>query len=134
MKVWHLAYLKSQGAFGDVEMSTEKMAEIEREGRTYTALAEDGEVLAVAGLLCFWKGRYEAWAFLNQNRPKEFFAIHRITQRYLDTVKGRVEAVVDKTFENGHRWARALGFKVEAETMEKYCPNGNAATLYSRVT
>ena len=40
---------------------------------------------------------------------------------------------VDCEFEQGHRWAKMLGFTMEAERMRAYRPDGGDVALYARV-
>ena len=40
---------------------------------------------------------------------------------------------VDVDFPEAHRWAKMLGFKMEAERMEAYAPDGRACSLYARI-
>ena len=45
----------------------------------------------------------------------------------------RVEMHVDYEFKAGHRWAKMLGFKVDAPRMEHSGFYGNDETLYVRI-
>lgn len=100
---------------------------------SYTAKS-DGQVLACGGVKEYWPGRGEAWVVLSGSAGKELVAIHKATEALLAScgIK-RIEATVDRNFQQGHRWVKLLGFKLEANRMVAYFPNGNDGSLYARV-
>jgi len=60
--------------------------------------------------------------------------VHRLVHYVLDNCPlRRVEAYVDFEFEPGHRWARMLGFKLEAPRMKCHRPDGGDSALYARI-
>lgn len=101
----------------------------------FAAIMPDGKVLGAAGLHCDVDGRATVWALLSPSvEPKLFLKIHRTAERYLAVQPyRRIEATVDCDFKEGHRWALALGFELEAERMRKYDPAGRDHSLYARV-
>ena len=100
---------------------------------SYTAI-HDGEPIAVAGILPCWHGRAIAWAFLSDIGPRDFLMIHRAVERFLDNCGfNRVEISVDCDFPAAHRWARLLGFEMEANCMRGYGPDGRDCALYARL-
>lgn len=104
-----------------------------QQAHSYTVL-RDGKVIACMGVVGHWPGRGEAWAMLDAAMPHDFLAIHHLARRFLRVgVFRRVEAVVETGFEAGHRWARALGFELEAPRMAGYGPDGRDYSLYARV-
>ena len=110
----------------------EHAAALER-GMSYTARV-DGKIVVCAGVVEHWEGRGEAWAFLAKDSGKHFVAIHRAVKRFLDVCPiKRIEAAVDYEFEPGHEWVTMLDFKIEAQRMRGYFPDGRDATLYARV-
>jgi hypothetical protein len=104
-------------------------------GPAYTALGEDGAVLAAAGLLPQWPGRACAWAMIAHNAGPHFLRITREVRRVLEACDfRRIEITVDARFAAAVRWAEMLGFRRETpEPMAAYCPNGNPAYLYALV-
>ena len=116
-------------------MTNDMTYAVEQSGWGYTAIGAREQILACAGIVPQWHGRGLAWAYLSDPMERhEFLFVHRAVKRFLDTcfIK-RIEMAVDCDFEEGHRWARLLGFKVECERMEAYRPDGGACALYSRV-
>ena len=95
---------------------------------------DDDRVLACGGVTDYWPGRGECWATFTKDVKKEFVLITRAAKTVIDSYPGRrVEASVRCDFEEGHRWIRLLGFKLEAERLEKYLPDGSDVSLYSKV-
>jgi len=95
----------------------------------------NGRIIGFAGLIEFWPGRAEVWAEFSSSITKnEFVSVHRAALRLLDVCPYiRVEAVVDREFKAANRWAVMLGFKVEADRLEAYSPDGRDCRLYARV-
>lgn len=103
--------------------------------RSYTVEREDGVVMLCGGLLEYWNGRAETWASFNKREVrKDFLAVHHQVEKFLDESGfRRIEAAVVLGFENGHRWVKALGFRLEAPVVRKYLPNGKDCSLYARI-
>lgn len=98
------------------------------------AVLVDGRPVCCAGLSEFWPGRAEAWAMVSRHAGPYFLAIHRRAKAYLEkSPMRRIEASVDASFEVGHRWVRALGFKLEAPHRPGYRVDGGDCALYARV-
>lgn len=93
-----------------------------------------GKALGIAGVTPFWPGRSEAFALFGKPTKGEFLSFHRAISRFLSVFPGRVEMVVVADWEKGNRWARMLGFLMEAKRLKNYFPNGADATMYARVT
>jgi hypothetical protein len=95
----------------------------------------EGKVLGCAGIVKMWDNRCLMWSYLGKDVGKHFYKVHKYAMRTLSIIPyDRVEATVDDGFEEGHRWIKMLGFKLETPNpMQKYNPNGSAAFLYSRV-
>jgi len=115
-----------------VEVATPKYAEeLAKHGEAFT-VADDGQIVAVIGLITQWDGCARAYAFLGQNAGARMLHITRKVNAYLaNSAIRRVEAAVQDDFTAGHRWARLLGFKPEG-WMRKYW-NDHDALLYARV-
>lgn len=94
----------------------------------------DGEVIGCSGVMPIWQGRGMAWAYLSDNAGQHFIKVHKAVGKFLDNCYlKRIEMTVDCRFDQAHRWARMLGFKMEAGRMEAYTPSGMDCSLYSRV-
>lgn len=99
----------------------------------FTALV-DGKPIAVAGVTELWANRALMWSFLGKDAGPHLLAIHKATLRAIKALPyRRLEADTPCDFVEGHRWLKMLGFKLEAERMEAYLPNGGDSSLYARV-
>lgn len=106
---------------------------LEMEDWSWTALDGD-EVIGCAGVQPIWQGRGCAWSYISNCGPKQFMTIHKHVKKFLDQCYlKRIEMTVDCRFEQGHRWAKALGFHMEAGRMEAYMPSGMDVSLYARI-
>jgi hypothetical protein len=54
-----------------------------------------------------------AWTYMSPRSGRHMSFITRAVLRNLATIAGRIELTVRRDFEQGHRWARILGFAVE---------------------
>lgn len=94
----------------------------------------DNEPVICSGVVQVWQGRYMAWSYVSKNAGICFVSIHKAVRRFLDTSgHRRIEMAVDCDFPQGHRWARLLGFTLEAERLKAYRPDGGDCALYARV-
>lgn len=83
-------------------------------GPAYTVCTEDGELIACLGLMYQWEGYSKAYAFLGENAGRHMVAMTRRIRAWLDErPERRIDAVVDNSFLQAHRWARLLGFDYE---------------------
>jgi len=75
------------------------------------------------------------WSFVGSDvTPHDFFHLHRLARLFIRSLPyRRLEMHVDCEFVNGHRWARALGFRCEAPRMRAFLLNGLDAALYARI-
>lgn len=100
----------------------------------YSVLDNDEKVIACAGVLPQWRDRAFGWSFIAADAGRHFLYIHRSVSAFLDGVPvRRIETTVDCEFAAGHRWARLLGFMLEAERMRGYRVDGGDCALYARV-
>lgn len=115
------------------EMTEEQMGALEFADYIFTLIRKsDNKVVACGGIANYWPGRGEIWGTFSKDCQKEFIAIHRFSLKIIREWKGRrIEAAVATEFSRGHRWMRALGFKVEAPLLKSYLPNGGDVVLYS---
>jgi len=134
-KAEHLAAIQLQSAQAYLSdwVSEAQCKALEEQDASYTALYE-GKPIAAAGMIPQWQGRTLCWAFIGEVTQAQFLAVHRATKRIIDgNYCKRLEMTVDCDFVQAHRWARMLGFKMEAPVMEAYNPNGGNCSLYARV-
>lgn len=100
----------------------------------FAGVAPDGSVVGAAGLYPMWNGRAVCWALLGANAGPYFVQIHRAVLRFLKVqTHRRIECTVDCDFDAGHRWARMLGFQLEAERMQAFDAAGKDHALYARI-
>lgn len=135
LKIEHVIQLKEIGALTYLtnHVDTEKLKVLVNQPHSFAAV--DGEeVLACLGVIEYWKGRGEAWAFFRQNIGARFVSIHRQVVSFLDSVDvRRIEACVEVDFERGHRWIKQLGFVMECPLMPFYQINGQSSSRYVRI-
>ncbi len=99
----------------------------------FTAIV-DGEIVACAGVIEYYKGRGEAWSYLSSDLGSNMVLVFRAIKNYLDTVDvRRIEMTVDVDFAEGHRFAKLLGFELEAPRMKAYDLDGRDKALYARI-
>lgn len=130
----HLLKLQLQEgqAYGQSMLTPELAASLVGE-YTFTALV-DGEPIAVGGVTELWANRALVWTFIGQTAGPHFVALHKAVLRGLDLAPHRrLEADTPCEFEQGHRWLRMLGFKLEAERMTAHRPDGGDSALYAKV-
>jgi hypothetical protein len=89
------------------------------------------KVIFCAGRSLIWEGRYMLWAVLSQDACKHMLCVTREIKSFLQLCRGRLEVVVDSKFEEAHRWARILGFKLHHHE-EMFLPDGGDADIYVR--
>lgn len=100
----------------------------------YALVNEKGIACAVGGISKIWEKRFIAWMLFATEKPAHFLMVHKAVARFLDSqTDGRIEALVDADFPQGHRWIKMLGFKKESERMRKFYPDGTDAYLYAKV-
>lgn len=131
----HLKEMQEQEAMSYLSayLNNEHLLHFENSHHSFTFLI-DKRVVMCAGVLEFYPGRGEAWAILDKSCKKDFMKIHNGVERFLDLcpVK-RIEAVIDTDFVPGHRWAKTLGFQMEAPCLKAYRPNGKDCSMYARI-
>lgn len=129
----HITRLRAQDAQqGGEPMTFNYGRTLERVGPAISCITDSGDVVMCAGYGELWAGRHVAWAVLSQSACKHMLRLTRIVKAMLGTPTGRVEAIVEYDFEQGHRWVRMLGFDVEIPKAVKYLPGGVDASVYVR--
>lgn len=103
-------------------------------GHAFTIRSPEGRVIAHMGILHQWEGRALAWALLGPDLLRYMLPLTRAVRFYLDGCGyRRIEACIDIDHDQGHRWARLLGFECETPApMKGFYPNGRPAYLYAR--
>lgn len=96
----------------------------------------DGDIVGIVGITHMWPGVAEVWSILSE-KSKDFpITLHRNVLDLLNVYQEdynmhRFQLTVLKGFEEGYKWANALGFKAEA-IMVKYDASGNDHILFAR--
>lgn len=102
-------------------------------GDAYSVMDGD-EVIAVAGVMSYGDGRGLAWSYISDVIGSRMLAMTKAVKRFLSLADyRRIEMIVDCDFEQAHRWARVLGFRMEAERMKAYGMDGRDCSLYAMV-
>lgn len=131
-KTWHLDCVFEQGSTvaGPLVFSPADLEVLEAQDN-WTILFDD-EPIFCGGVVQSWPGRYAAWALIRHDAAPHMRFITRRTRELLHWRKGRIEVTVREDFENGHRWVKLLGFKVENPPgiLKHYGPEGEAHVSY----
>lgn len=100
----------------------------------FTGIADDGQVMVVAGTMRVWEGRYHLFAYMSLDSGPYMTSITRGVRRFLSTLSGRCETQVSEGFDAGKRWVEMLGFKCETPNgMDAFFPGNRRGYMYSRV-
>lgn len=90
--------------------------------------------LAAAGIIPMHAHCALGWAMLGADAGPYLRDITRAVRKALDESHyPRIEMRVIYDFEEGHRWAKLLGFSVDAPRMRSSGARGEDETLYARV-
>lgn len=136
----HLDFLKLQPAqeWLSALLGDGSGLQIEQGGDGFTGVvntAEGWQVVGCAGVVEVWGGRWQAWALMGKTTPQLFRQAHAGVARFLAAHPARrIETAVLCDFSNGHRWAKALGFRLETERMIGYGPDGKDYAMYVRTS
>ena len=119
---------------GQLSPAPEALRALESSEYAYTVFSDENRVLACGGLALYWKDRGEVWAALAVNCKRDMLGLHRAALRFLKACPARrVEASVFADDKKAHRWAKLLGFQLEAERLRAFMPDGQDAAMYARV-
>jgi len=126
----HLLILDGYSVPDDLE----GIEEIERSDNSYTII-HGNRVVFCGGVATVDVGRGLAWSVLSPNiGGYGLLAVTKFAKRLFNFVNHRrIEMDVDSDFEQGHRWARMLGFDLECERRKSYTKQGKDAALYAMV-
>lgn len=102
--------------------------------KSYTIFDDDFKnVLACIGFKDNGGGRYQGWCLLSIYANKHLISITRFIIYLLESIDyQRFELQVEDGFEEGHRWARILGFQCETPNGMKNYFHGKNLYLYAR--
>ena len=104
------------------------------EGHNSFTYVNKGKPLACFGWVPLYSHRASAWAYISKDAGPCFIEMTRIAKRLFKSLQfKRIEFEVDCEFEQGHRWARILGFKLEAERLRGYRMDGGDSAVYARI-
>ena len=104
-------------------------------GAAYTCISND-QVKAMGGLAEQGDGRALVWALIGKNLTGfEFVRFTKKCKQIVDeATHRRLEIIVKDGFEQGHRWAKALGFMCETPNgMLNWFEDNTKAYLYAKV-
>lgn len=124
-KRWHYGWLEM-----DTAVTESELIQMEQQN-SWTAVV-DGSIVACAGTIVMWPGRHSAWAFMTAATAKHMRFITSAVLKNIEGLKGRIEMTVQADFPAGHRWAKILGFRVEAPLLRAYGPDGADHVGYVR--
>ena len=100
---------------------------------SFTCIDND-KVLACFGWVQIYPTRGSLWALISATSGPHFVGMTRIAKRLIDGLAfRRLEMEVDCEFEQGHRWARMLGFKLEAARLHGFRMDGGDSAVYARI-
>lgn len=125
---WHMIRMRIQKQQASAYMATAE--DHAAAGEAFTGMVGN-KVIFCAGRTLIWEGRYMLWAVLSCDAHKYLLTITREIQAFMQLCHGRLEVVVDSKFEEAHRWARILGFKLHHHE-EMFLPDGSDADVYVR--
>lgn len=90
--------------------------------------------VGAGGVFPIYNHRAVAWTFLGADSGPYMHQITRKARSLFELYPAeRIEMLVDYTHDAGHRWAKVLGFEVEAARMRKSGIYGNDETMYVRI-
>jgi len=108
-------------------------ASLKEAGPAYS-LVDGDAVFATAGLIPQWSNRAIAWALVSSEVGPHMVMLHKAVLRVFSLHHfRRIETSVACNFEQGHRWAKLLGFEREGR-MRAFTPEGDDCDLYARVS
>lgn len=118
------------------EFQPERMVELEKKGMAYTMVDEDAQPILCAGVFSIWPQRAQAWmlGIINWHKRADMKQSLRFARKILAAYPARrIEATVLTDWAPGHTLVRHLGFKMEAERLRCYDPEGRDFSLYARI-
>ena len=100
---------------------------------SYTMVSGD-KLLCCFGFIELYPTRAIMWGYLSATCGQYMTGITRIAHRLIAGLPHqRIEIEVDCEFEEGHKWARIMGFELEVERMRCFRMDGGDSALYALV-
>lgn len=100
---------------------------------TFTCVDND-EVYCVFGWIVIYPHRAVMWSLLSKNAGPKMLALTRIARGLLkDLSFKRLEIDVALDFEAGNRWAKLMGFELEAACLRNFSFDNKDSALYVRI-
>lgn len=130
---WHHDWVMKDAPNGGILMDLPLELRKQIAGQNSWTGVVDGDPVACAGTVEHWPGRHLAWAYMTPGTKAHMRWITEAVKDNLATVKGRIEVAVKADYLPGHKWARILGFEVEAPLMRQWGPDGADYTGYVRI-
>jgi protein gp37 len=122
----------SQAIMQETLSRPEYAQSLHQAGPAYS-LVDGDAVLASMGLIPQWEHRAIAWGLIASEAGPHFRTIHKAVLRTMEIHPyRRIETSVACDFEQGHRWAKMLGFEREGR-MRSFTPDGRDCDLYGRI-
>lgn len=119
--------------------SIEDGRELEQLGPAWTAIGDDGRILACYGFGYQWPpsdktgGHALAWALLAEGLGAAHLAVTRFARETLRTSPiARIEAIVRERVEAEVRWAEMVGF-TRVATLRAWGPEAETHILFERI-
>ena len=98
-------------------------------------LVDGEEIVMCGGIVELSPGRAICWALMAESIGHRMTACVRTTRRFVRAQKPhRLELDVQIDHEEGHRFARMIGFTKETERLRAFYPDGSDGTMYVWVT
>jgi len=104
------------------------------EGKDSYSIEHEGKVICCFGWVNVYEHRAMIWGLFAKDSGPHFTAFTKIAKRLFDGLPHkRLELEVDYEFDQGHRWARMLGFEMETGRLRGFRIDGGDSALYSRI-
>lgn len=105
------------------------------EGPWAVTIMRDGLPVLCTGALAYWEDRAMLWGFVGKDiTARNFLEVHHLARAHMNGLPfRRLEMYVDVDFTEGHRWAKTLGFTLEAPRMRGFQMNGEDSALYAKI-
>ena len=131
---WHFWDIKPQASQAYVQrFATNDGIEALEKHASYTCMVDDAPVCCF-GYMELYPTRASIWSYMSEDAAPHFIRLTKIAHRFIKSLPHkRLEMEVDAEFEQGHRWARMLGFTLEAECLRGYRMDGGDSAIYARV-
>lgn len=129
----HMEFIEVHPLFASA-YSREDPQALARSRQAFSFIDDNGRVIAIIGAMETHAGVAYLWSFMSCQAGPHMLAIHRWTNRWIDTLGyRRIECTVLSGFKAAHRWMRMLGFKRETSRPMKKWDGVDDFHLYSKI-